>query len=140
MTAVPPLFTFSAKDGGLILTPSLMGPIGGATFNGVGIAQSGIIAMNPGFGLNYSLTFTATGTLNYTCVVHYPDMPGWIHVVEDSVKIMTPKEVSALAKKQIMAEMAGPAKKLLKMVTKMEPKSKKNADGGFARGVHVWLT
>jgi plastocyanin len=64
-TPEPPLFTISGNQ--LIPNGPAFGPAGGSTYNGTGYTNSGVLAT---VGQTYSLTFTASGTFHYICLVH----------------------------------------------------------------------
>jgi plastocyanin len=69
-------FDAATPDGqGLMINPTAAFPIGGSSYNGTGIASSGLLNKNQ----DWSLTFTEPGTYEYVCLVH-PGMKSEIHV------------------------------------------------------------
>lgn len=60
------------------LDPSSAIPQGGSTYDGTGVASSGIIPPIPGQN-TYTLTFTKAGTFPYLCLIH-PGMAGTVVV------------------------------------------------------------
>jgi plastocyanin len=70
-------------------------------YDGASFANSGVMSTDPGNVTSFSLTFTATGTYEYVCVVHGMMMSGTVQVVDPGVRIPSPAQVSAQAKFQI---------------------------------------
>lgn len=69
-------FDIPTPDGqGLMINPKAAFPIGGSSYNGTGIASSGLLNKDQ----DWSLTFTQPGTYEYLCLVH-PGMKSEIHV------------------------------------------------------------
>jgi plastocyanin len=68
----------------LTLNPKVAFPSGGATYNGTGFVNSGILLLRAPQSSNapptYRLTFTKPGTYTYECLVH-PNMDGTIKVL-----------------------------------------------------------
>jgi plastocyanin len=69
----------------LQMNPAALKPSGGKTYDGMGIANSGVlyppIAAPANLPKSYSLTFTKAGTYEYWCLVHVPEgMKGTIIV------------------------------------------------------------
>ena len=67
----------------LVIDPKGVTPTMGSTYNGMGIANSGIIP----YGKSWKLTFTAPGTYHYICLVHGTSMAGvvTVHPVQQGV-------------------------------------------------------
>jgi plastocyanin len=68
----------------LVFNPKVAFPTGGATYDGTGLVNSGVLALNvpPGSKAppSFKLTFTKAGKYTYVCLVH-PGMDGTITVV-----------------------------------------------------------
>lgn len=68
----------------LVLNPKVAFPSGGATYDGTGFVNSGILFLRVPHGSHkppmYSLTFTKPGTYEYDCLIH-PHMEGTITVL-----------------------------------------------------------
>ena len=71
--AAPPLITVGPN--GPEFNPAAVAPSGGPTYDGTGIASSGLLFT----GQKYSLGFTHTGTFAFLCLVH-AGMNGVVHV------------------------------------------------------------
>ncbi len=71
--AAPPLITVGAN--GPEFNPAAVAPSGGPSYDGTGIANSGLLFT----GQQYSLGFTQTGTYAFLCLVH-AGMTGVVHV------------------------------------------------------------
>jgi len=71
--AAPPLIT--AGPNGPEFNPAAVAPSGGPTYDGTGIANSGLLFT----GQKYSLGFTQAGTYAFRCLVH-AGMNGIVHV------------------------------------------------------------
>ncbi len=56
-------------------SPEVLLPAGGSTYNGTGVASSGLLLPD----MNYSLTFTKRGFYDYRCLIH-PGMAGVVIV------------------------------------------------------------
>lgn len=69
----PPLVVFGPT--GPAFNPLVAAPQGGATYNGTGYANSGLLTE----GGTYTLTFTQPGTYSFVCLVH-STMSGTLHV------------------------------------------------------------
>jgi plastocyanin len=91
----------------LAFTPFVVeqSPSSGSEFSGGlgGHANSGIMGREPGQVEEYDLTFTTEGTFGYYCIVHGFIMSGEVVVVSDDVRIPSPKQVTAQARRE-MAE------------------------------------
>lgn len=59
--------------------PEIFFPVGGKTYDGTGVANSGV-PPDPTKAFSYSLTFTKAGTFNYLCLLHGPGMGGTVVV------------------------------------------------------------
>jgi plastocyanin len=66
----PPGFVEAGPDG-VFLNPAATTPTGGASYEGSGVAGSGLLTKDQ----TYSLTFPKPGTYEYVCLVH-PEMKG----------------------------------------------------------------
>ncbi len=102
----------------------------GSNYDGSSFLNSGLMnpSGDPKNPTSYSLTFTATGTFNYVCLVHGTAMHGTIMVVNSSTPVMSPPQVSGLAK----AELASFQPKIAAAITdafSMEVPPVKLADG-----------
>ena len=84
-------------------------------YDGKSPVSSGILKGTDDQPSNYTLTFTASGDLVYTCTVHAPvgpdgkvtGMVGWIHVVPQASPLpRTPAQSEALARTQRAADTA----------------------------------
>ncbi len=82
--AFPSVPSGSNYDGSSFLNTGLMNPSG-----------------DPKNPTSFSLTFTATGTFDYLCLVHGTAMSGTIVVVNSSTPVMSPAQVSGLAKAEL---------------------------------------
>lgn len=81
----------------------------GSNYDGSTYANSGILSTDPGFAIQYRLTFTKTGSFPYLCLVHGVMMSGTIHVVPTSVAVESP---SAVARQSALAVTTALAKGL----------------------------
>jgi plastocyanin len=77
-----------------------MGPKNGQ-YDGTTYANSGIMSVDPGQVVTYSLTFTAKGAFQYVCIVHGMMMSAEIDVVDNSVKVLSPAQVNRLARIEV---------------------------------------
>jgi plastocyanin len=98
-----------------LLVPFPLGPAGAMMLNpmvafptpptpgydGSTFANSGVMSLEAGQPRQFSLTFTKAGTYDYVCVVHGVSMSGKIEVVDPSVGVTSPKDVSRRAQKSI---------------------------------------
>jgi plastocyanin len=68
----------------LAINPKIALPSGGATYNGTGFVNSGVLFLRAGPNSkappSYSLTFSKAGTYEYACLLH-PGMDGHITVL-----------------------------------------------------------
>jgi plastocyanin len=71
--AAPPFITIGPN--GPELNPAAVAPSGGPTYDGTGIASSGLLVK----GQQYALGFTKTGTYPFLCLIH-AGMAGTVHV------------------------------------------------------------
>jgi plastocyanin len=71
--AAPPFIV--GGPGGPNLNPAAVVPSGGPSYDGSGIANSGLLTL----GTSYTLGFTKTGTYRFLCLVH-AGMQGTVHV------------------------------------------------------------
>lgn len=71
--AAPPLITFG--PGGPQFNPAAVAPSGGPSYDGTGIANSGLLFP----GQPYQLAFTHAGTYSFLCLIH-AGMAGTVHV------------------------------------------------------------
>lgn len=62
----------------LMIDPKGLMPTPGHSYDGMGIANSGVLP--PGSGKSWSLTFTAPGTFHYICLIHGANMAGVVTV------------------------------------------------------------
>ena len=69
----PPLITFGPT--GPEFNPAVVAPSGGPTYDGTGIANSGLLTL----GQKYTLGFSKAGTYQFLCLVH-AGMAGVVHV------------------------------------------------------------
>jgi plastocyanin len=67
-------------------------PLGGATYDGSGIASSGVLNKDQTF----SLTFTQPGVFEYLCLVH-PEMKSQVHIAAEHAATSTPHQIGASA-------------------------------------------
>jgi plastocyanin len=110
--AVPELLVPSASVGAdpsvspLAFNPAAVEqvPASGEYSGGIGAyANSGIMGPDPGQVQEFDLTFTATGTFHYICIVHGSPMVGTVDVVSDDEMIPSPNQALAEGRRQ-MAE------------------------------------
>jgi plastocyanin len=93
---VPPLFVPDVVDGTpvpspegpprIILNPAMAWPDGRESYDGTGIANSGVDVFRADAG-PYVLTFTAPGTYEYQCIPHGVVMKGTIVVQESGAEL-----------------------------------------------------
>ena len=100
----------------------------GGLYDGSTYANSGIMSTDPGNPTQFSLTFTQAGTFMYECLVHGMMMSGTIQVLNPSVEIPSPAEISKHAKKT-MTQMLAHANGLLEEAMRQVPKPVHNHDG-----------
>jgi len=91
--AKPPLPFTPQPDQRVLVTPSVAFPQGGKTYDGTGMASSGIIQAA---GKTYTLTFTKPGRYTYLCLLH-PGMEGTVIVQAVGKAPMTQGEVDKAA-------------------------------------------
>jgi plastocyanin len=76
-------------------------PASGSMYDGSTYANSGVLSLDPGNPTQYSLTFTKPGTYDYICLVHGTGMSGKVIVEDADVRIPSPSQVKAQAKREI---------------------------------------
>ncbi len=92
-----------------VIDPQIYYPVVPAddAYDGSSYANSGIMSTDPSYFLpgqqvtSFSLTFTKAGSFQFYCIVHGTDMAGTVYVVDPSVKIPSPGQVTSEAKKSI---------------------------------------
>jgi plastocyanin len=99
-----------------------------AGYDGSTYANSGVMSLDDGQPTEYTLTFTKAGTYEYVCVVHGVSMSGKIVVVDPTVKISSPKDVSKRAQRSIRMQL-GEGKELYQEALSQVPEPTKNPDG-----------
>ena len=119
-----------APIGGLMLNPEAAFPTAPANgmYDGSSYANSGVMSTDPGQPQEFSLTFTQKGTFSYICIVHGQMMSATIEVVDPSVQIPSPADVSNQAKKSIRAQFVHGIR-LLQAAYSDVPKPVTNPDG-----------
>lgn len=114
------------------LSPQAAQPAGGSTYDGTGIVSSGIVPPVPGHN-TYTLTFTASGTYAYRCLLH-PGMFGTVIVQPAGASYPTNQsqydEIGAISSQR---DLAGG---ISAMTTTMSTTSK-NADGSTDHTVNT---
>jgi plastocyanin len=65
--AQPPQLFLPQPDKRLLLNPAVAFPRGGATYDGTGYANSGVL---PGMDKSFAVTFTKPGRYTYVCLLH----------------------------------------------------------------------
>ncbi len=70
-------------------------------YDGTTYVNSAVMSEDPGNIKTFSLTFTKTGKFSYVCLVHGMMMSGEIDVVRNSVDVLSPSKVNALAERQM---------------------------------------
>jgi plastocyanin len=116
--------------GAQMLNPEVAFPViptGG--YDGSTIANSGIMGPDPGQPTQFSLTFTNKGPFGYVCVVHAEmGMNGRIVVVDKSVHIPSPQQVTHQANNLIKAKLAS-GRALYNKALASVPSPVRNPDG-----------
>jgi plastocyanin len=116
-------------DGALMLNPMVAFPTPPSSgYDGSSYANSGVMSLDPGQPTQFSLTFTKAGTYEYVCVVHGVSMSGKIEVVDPSVKIISPKEVSKQAQRSIRNELKQGKQLYKEAMSEVQPPTR-NSDG-----------
>lgn len=100
--ATPPLPFSPQPDHRVLVNPRVAFPQGGSSYDGTGVASSGIIEAA---GKTYTLTFTAPGRYVYQCLLH-PGMQGTVVVLGAGKAPMTPAQVDKAAADQWAASLA----------------------------------
>jgi plastocyanin len=98
--APAPSFVAPGLDG-VFLDPAAVLPVGGTSYDGTGVAGSGLLNK----GQSYSLTFTRAGTFTYLCAIH-TGMGGIIRVVDNGQGVDTQAAVDARGTAQVNTELA----------------------------------
>lgn len=117
LTTVPDLLVQvpNAPPGAMMINPQAGFPAGptDGKYDGAVYVNSGMMGMDPGQALQFSLTFTKPGTYQYVCIVHNTmkmdktmKMEGTIIVEDAKTPIPTQAEVAVQAKKEMDALMA----------------------------------
>jgi plastocyanin len=96
----PPDFVQPGPDG-VFVNPDVAFPQGGSSYDGKGVAGSGLLNK----GQTYSLTFPDAGTYTYYCAIH-PGMVGSIQVVPSGQPADTQAAIDARRTAQVDAEIA----------------------------------
>ena len=94
--AQPPLPFAPQPDHRVLLNPLVAFPQGGPSYDGTGVASSGVIQAA---GKTYTLTFTKPGRYVYLCLLH-PGMQGTVVVLGAGKPPMTQAEVDKAAAAQ----------------------------------------
>src|SRR5689334_258366 len=94
----PPDFVQPGPDG-VFVNPDVAFPQGGSSYDGKGVAGSGLLNK----GQTYSLTFPDAGTYTYYCAIH-PGMVGSIQVVPGGQPADTQAAIDARRTAQVDAE------------------------------------
>ena len=116
-------------SGAMMLNPMVAFPTPPSSgYDGSSYANSGVMSLDPGQPTQFSLTFTNPGTYDYVCVVHGITMSGKVEVVDPSVNILSPKDVSKQAKKDIHNSLKE-GKRVYKEAMSNLPKPTRNPDG-----------
>lgn len=68
--------------------------------------NSGLMGREPGQARSFDLTFSATGTYHYVCIVHGQMMTGDVHVAAASTQILSPGQAAARGRHQIARQFA----------------------------------
>lgn len=97
----------------LVINPATISSVGGPTYDGTGLATSGLLDMAPPGVMEYKLTLTKAGSYNYLCSVHSNQLPnGQVVGMLGNVTVQaagsalakTPDQVSADAQAAIAAD------------------------------------
>jgi plastocyanin len=96
----PPPFIDAGSDG-VFMNPAAVMPSGDSSYDGGGVAGSGLLDK----GQTYTLTFPKPGTYEYLCLVH-PEMTGTVVVKPVGEVTDTPVEVNARRTEEINAALA----------------------------------
>lgn len=95
-TPYPPI---EVEQGGKsYFNPLVFYPVGGRTYDGTGLHNSGTPITVPPPKLAYSLTFTKAGTFQYVCTIHGPAMGGTV-TVKPGMPRSSPSAVLAQARR-----------------------------------------
>jgi plastocyanin len=116
--------------GPLMINPMVGFPAvpAGGLYDGSSYANSGVLSMDPGQPTQFSLTFTKPGSYDYVCVVHGVEMSGKVVVVDANVRIPTPNQVKAQAKREIN-RYKGKVEDVIEAAERMVKPPVKNPDG-----------
>jgi plastocyanin len=99
-------------------------------------ANSGIMGREPGQSTSFDVTFTAKGTYHYVCVVHGKMMAGRVKVVGDAAKVPTRHRYAAIARQQLMRQLAmAPA--VFRAADRHSKPATKNGDGTWTHYVQL---
>jgi len=96
----PPSFVEAAADG-VFMNPAAVLPAGGASYDGTGVAGSGLLEK----GQTYTLSFPNPGTYEYVCLLH-PDMIGTVVVKARGEVTDTQAQLDARRTEEINAALA----------------------------------
>lgn len=98
--APPPDFVDAGPDG-VFLNSLAAGPVGGSSYDGSGVAGSGLLTK----GQTYTLAFPKSGTFEYVCLVH-PNMKGTVNVKPTGDPTDTQAQVDARRTEEINSALA----------------------------------
>jgi plastocyanin len=126
--AQPPAFVLPGADG-VFLNPAVALPAGGSSYDGTGVAASGLLTR----GQSYSLTFPTPGTYPYLCAIH-ADMQGSVVVKapNDSSGVDTQATVDARRSAESNADLAKRGIPLI--MTNVGERPADNASAGITAG------
>jgi plastocyanin len=103
----PPALDLPQQDGRVQINPAVAFPQGGATYDGTGLASSGIL-MGP--GKSWTLTFTKSGRYSYVCLLH-PAQTGTVVVEPAGARLpMAQEDYDRLSAQQRTQSLAAGAK------------------------------
>ena len=97
----PPPFIAASPDG-VFLNPAATAPSGGTSYDGSGLAGSGLLTK----GQTYSLSFPTPGSYDYVCLVH-PEMKGTVVVKAAGETTDSQAVVDARRTAEVNAHLAG---------------------------------
>jgi plastocyanin len=103
---------------GVFVNPAVAFPAGGQTYDGSGVANSGLLSH--GQNTKYTLAFTKAGTYQYLCSIH-PGMEGTVRVVDNGQGVDTQASVDARRTAQRDSELANKALPLIMANTGEQP-------------------
>jgi plastocyanin len=90
-----------AEPTGVFFNPAVVQPSGGSSYDGTGVAGSGLITQ----GETYTLNFSQPGTYEYVCLIH-PGMKGTIVVKDGRDGTDSQASVDARRNQEVNAELA----------------------------------